>query len=201
MIKSVLELFSGSGDISKRFSSFGWDSISIDYNPKCPSDLHMDVYSLPLEFFRMFDFIWASPDCTTYSLAARNIHRVSGGVPVSEYAKQCDCNNEVLVKSLLASGKPFIIENPRAHLRHMDFMVGLYRLTVYYSAYGAPYSKPTDLFSNFDLSKYFNQDIVHTHVHLDWIKGYGDFLGRCHMPSLLIDDIVKCAEDVCGASC
>lgn len=143
-----LELFSGNADVTKRFKKGGYDAISVDYNVLKAADLHADAYALSVGFLNTFDFIWASPDCTTYSFAAHGKHRKKGGVPISEYAKQCDENNALLVSKLMESGKPFIIENPRAFLRQMPFMQRLNRYTVYYSRYGAPYSKPTDIFTN-----------------------------------------------------
>lgn len=195
-MKNVVELFSGNGDITKALVENGLFCYSVDWNEEYFADTHKDVYKLDDNFYNRFDFIWASPDCTTYSLASHGLHRIKGGIAVSDYAKQCDENNRHLVERLKRIGKPFIIENPRGHLRNMDFMKGLYRITVYYSTYGMPYAKPTDLFSNIDISKYFNQKRTKASVDLDYVTSYKDFLSRCKMPTLLIEDIVKCIKGV-----
>ena len=72
-----------------------------------------------LENFGRPDVIWASPDCTTFSIAAISHHRrkntVTGNLdPVSEYAKFCDAVDQhvlTLIKEL--SPKLWFIENPR----------------------------------------------------------------------------------------
>lgn len=83
------------------------------------------------------DVIWASPDCTTYSIAAISHHRIKEGdenlAPKSENARISD---EVLKHTLwlIEKLKPkyWFIENPRGGLRKMNFMQGLPRYTVTY---------------------------------------------------------------------
>lgn len=99
------------------------------------------------------DVIWASPDCTTYSIAAISKHREkesSGNLkPKSEYAKQCDETNKHVI-DLIKELNPmyWFIENPRGGLRKMDFMRGLPRYTVTYCQYGDTRQKPTDIWTN-----------------------------------------------------
>ena len=190
----VLELFSGNGDITKRLND-NYENIScysVDYNPNYKAEYCEDVYKLKKYFLKTFDFIWLSPDCTTYSYASHGLHRRKGGVPVSDYAKECDENNRALIKKLIELDIPFIMENPRAHMRNMDFTKGLYRTTVYFSTYGAPYAKPTDLFSNRDLKGFFNEKVTNTGKHLDYVcSNAKDFLGRCRIPQELLKDICE----------
>lgn len=162
-MKSVVELFSGNGDITKALNEANIKCISVDYDESKDANIHADVYKLDKTFFKQFDFIWLSPDCTTYSFASHGIHRIKGGIAVSDYAKLCDTNNMQLFKLLKELDIPFICENPRCHFRNMPFVKGLYRTTVYYSTYGMSYTKPTDLFSNRkELLKLFN-----TKKHVD----------------------------------
>ena len=164
-IYKCLELFSGNGDITNKLNKY--DNIichSVDYNENYEATYHKNVYELSEEFLKTYDFIWLSPDCTTYSFAAHGIHRRKGNIPVSDYAKYCTKNNRALIEMLKKNDVPFIIENPRAFMRQEDFVKDLKRITIYYSAYGTPYSKPTDLFSNRDISSYFNQTIINTGV-------------------------------------
>ena len=55
-----------------------------------------------LKNFGRPDVIWASPDCTTYSIAAISHHRRKEDdgnlAPVSEYAKFCDNVNQHVLK-------------------------------------------------------------------------------------------------------
>ena len=195
MNTTCIELFSGNADITKALNDYGFDCVSVDYDINKNPMICADVYSLPDDFLKNFAFIWLSPDCITYSLASHGIHRKRGGVAVSEYAKECDNNNTALFEQLKRLSIPFIAENPRGHFRHMPFVNGLYRKTVYFSTYGADYTKPTDLFSNrADLLEVFNPEYIKGSKHLDYCVSYSDFLGRCKMPPKLIDDICKAVE-------
>lgn len=195
MIKAV-ELFSGNGDITKTLKENNILCVSVDYDIKKEADFHYNVYEIDETFLKQFNFIWLSPDCTTYSYAARDTHRIKGHIPVSQYAKECDINNTKLFEKLIKLDIPFICENPRCHFRHMPFVKGLYRITVYYSTYGMPYTKPTDLFTNRkELLQVFNTKYIKGSKHLDYVKGYNDFLGRCKMPNKLLLDIVKTIKE------
>jgi hypothetical protein len=65
----ALDLFSGTGAATAAFSIHGWEVIRIDNDPKLRPDLIADVRKLPI--MCKPDFIWASPPCQGYSLAAR----------------------------------------------------------------------------------------------------------------------------------
>ena len=137
---------------------------SVEWNKDFENiDLYEDINNVTaemiLEKFGRPDVIWASPDCTTYSIAAISHHRKkeeSGNLaPVSEYAKFCDKTNQhviELIKEL--NPKYYFIENPRGGLRKMDFMKGLPRYTVTYCQYelDKPVTerrmKPTDIWTN-----------------------------------------------------
>ena len=95
----VLELFAGTRSIGKSFESNGHDVFSVEWDKSFENiDLYEDVLKVSaediLESFGHPDVIWASPDCSTYSIASISHHRKkeeSGNLaPVSEYAKFCD---------------------------------------------------------------------------------------------------------------
>lgn len=99
------------------------------------------------------DVIWASPPCTSYSIAAISHHRTRDAngnlAPKSEFAKLSD----VLIKHTITlidelQPKYWFIENPRGGLRKMDFMQNLSRYTVTYCQYGDTRMKPTDIWTN-----------------------------------------------------
>lgn len=97
--------------------------------------------------------IWASPDCTTYSIAAISTHRKNRTEPKSEYAKECDTTNKHWISLIdewikINPNLVFFIENPRGMLRHMPFMQKFKRHTVWYCQYGDDRAKPTDIWTN-----------------------------------------------------
>ena len=154
----VLELFSGSKAISKAFKRHGHETFTVDWNPEYEPDLVADISQLSIsDIIREFDvpdIIWASPDCTTYSIAGIGYHRLKNPItgeldPVSEYAKQSDeTNKHVLELINYLSPEIWFIENPRGGLRKMSFMQGLPRYTVTYCQYGDFRMKPTDIWTN-----------------------------------------------------
>lgn len=119
----VLELFAGTRSISKAFEARGHQTFSVEWDRDFQDiDLYADVLTVTpdmiLERFGKPDVIWASPDCTTYSIAAISHHRrrePSGNLaPVSDYAKFCDRVNLHVHNLIMAlSPKVWFIENPR----------------------------------------------------------------------------------------
>ena len=154
---NVLELFAGTRSIGKAFEKRGHKVFSVEWDKDFENiDLYEDINNITaediLEKFGTVDVIWASPDCTTYSIAGIRHHRkyINGVLtPVSDYAKFCDKTNQHVLK-LIEELKPkyFFIENPRGAMRKMDFMKGLPRYTVTYCQYGDTRMKPTDIWTN-----------------------------------------------------
>lgn len=149
----VLELFAGSRSFGKVAESLGHTVFSVDWKNYSNINLVKDIeYLVPSEIPFIPDIIWASPDCTTYTIAAISHHR-EGVKPKSEYAKKSDAvNNHVisLIKyySDINPTLVYYIENPRGMLRKMPFMKGMPRVTVWYCRYGDKRAKPTDIWSN-----------------------------------------------------
>lgn len=155
----VLELFAGTRSIGKAFEKRGHEVYSIDWDRRFKDiDLYADIAELTsqdvLERFGRPDIIWASPDCTTYSVAGLHYHRRKNKQtkeldPISEYARKCD-NINIHVIQLIKELAPkyWFIENPRGGLRTMGFMQSLPRYTVTYCQYGDSRMKPTDIWTN-----------------------------------------------------
>lgn len=154
----VLELFAGTRSIGKAFEAHGHEVFSVEWDKNFQDiDLYEDIGKLTaqdiLEKFGQPDVIWASPDCTTYSVAAISKHRrrePNGNLrAITEYAEFCDAVNAHVV-SLIKELNPkyYFIENPVGGLRKMDFMSGLPRHTVTYCQYGERRQKPTDIWTN-----------------------------------------------------
>jgi hypothetical protein len=149
----VLELFAGSRSIGKVAESLGMEVFSVDWEQYEGINLSKDIGELTLNDVPFVpDFIWASPDCTTYTIAAISHHR-NGTEPKSEYAKKCDIVNQhfiSLIKKWLKinPNMVFFIENPRGMLRKMPWMQEFTRHTIWYCVYGDERAKPTDIWTN-----------------------------------------------------
>lgn len=119
----VLELFAGTRSIGKAFEARGHEVYSVEWDKRFDGiDLYEDILNVQandiLTRFGRPDVIWASPDCSSYSIAAISHHRrreENGNLaPVSDYAKFCDrVNMHVLCLILALSPKYWFIENPR----------------------------------------------------------------------------------------
>ena len=161
----VLELFAGTRSIGKAFEERGHEVYSIEWDKDFENiNWYEDINNVTAEeIIKRFgkpDIIWASPDCTSYSVAAIHYHRrlnkSTGSLdPVSDYAKFCDKTNKHVL-DLIRELKPkyYFIENPRGGLRKMDFMKYIPRYTVTYCQYltDVPLEerrmKPTDIWTN-----------------------------------------------------
>lgn len=210
----LLELFAGTRSISKAFERKGHEAYSVEWNKDFENiTLYEDINNLTADMVIKLcggvpDVIWASPDCSTYSLAAIWHHRTRNsetGVlePKSEYAKFCDktnCHVIELIKEL--KPKYWFIENPRAGLRKMDFMKDLPRYSVSYCQYGDTRMKPTDIWTNHPNPNFKPMCKVGAPCHERAPRGSrGGTLGlknsamRGKIPDGLCDYIVTICED------
>ena len=145
----VLELFAGSRSIGKVADELGYEVFSVDINNFDGIDLVKDIEFLTKKDIPFIpDVIWASPPCTTYSIAAIGHHR-NMGKPKTDFAAKSDrlvLNTLRLIKEYDCK---YFIENPRGYLRKMDFMLGIPKTTVWYCTYGDTRAKPTDIWCNY----------------------------------------------------
>jgi hypothetical protein len=148
----ILELFSGTESFSKVARERGHKTFTVDFdnqfNPNlCIDILKFDPSMLPKEFKKP-NIIWASPPCTTFSVASI-CHYWEKGKPKNEKTLK---GIEIVKKTIkiIEQLKPdfFIIENPRGMLRKQDFIKHLKRDTISYCQYGFNIMKPTDLWNN-----------------------------------------------------
>ena len=151
---NLLELFAGLRSIGIEAERQGFNVFSVDWTKYDKIDLSIDIGELKKEDIPFIpDVVWASPDCTTYSIAACSTHRTNTKEPKSEYAIKCDTVNQhwiKLIKDWLEINPKliFFIENPRGMLRHMEWMKEFKRHTVWYCKYGDDRAKPTDIWTN-----------------------------------------------------
>lgn len=119
----VLELFAGTRSIGKAFEKKGHEVFSVEWDRSFEKiNLYADIGTLTtadiVSRFGYPDVIWASPDCTTYSVAAISHHRrrnENGNLePITEYARFCDDVNAHVVDLIKELNPKFwFIENPR----------------------------------------------------------------------------------------
>ena len=153
MKKNLLELFAGSRSVGKEAEKLGFNVFSVDWKNYDNINLSIDIENLTIKDVPFIpDIIWASPDCTTYSIAAISKHR-NGIIPKSDYAKKCDKVNEHFISLInewkkLNNNLVFFIENPRGMMRKMPFVSSFKRHTIWYCQYGDVRAKPTDIFTN-----------------------------------------------------
>lgn len=145
----LLELFAGSRSVGKVAERLGYDVFSVDIEPFEGVHLVKDIEMLErIDIPFVPDVIWASPPCTTYSLAAISHHRHSI-IPISDAARKAD---KVLAKTVEIFGwfpsAKFYMENPVGMMRKMPEVKGLDRRTVNYCVYGDSRMKPTDIWTN-----------------------------------------------------
>lgn len=214
----VLELFAGTRSIGKAFEKRGHEVFSVEWNRDFENiDLYADILTVTAEDiiqkFGRPDVIWASPDCTTFSIAAISHHRrknpETGNLdPVSDYAKICD-EVDKHVLELIRELKPkyYFIENPRGGMRKMEWMQGLPRYTVTYCQYETdkPVSerrmKPTDIWTNHPFPQFRpmckNGDPCHEAAPRGSKTGTQGLKGskeRSAIPAALCDHIAEICE-------
>jgi hypothetical protein len=148
---TILELFCGTKSISKEFKD--WNTITVDYDSQFEPDICGDVSNLKAEDFKDIDFIWASPDCSKFSVSSIGKYWNTDHTPKTP---ESEAALELLTHTinLILEINPtigFIIENPVGKMRKMPIMEQFRRYTVHYCQYGDVRQKPTDLWSNLDL--------------------------------------------------
>lgn len=157
-----VELFCGSGVLSREFGRDGWVVHSFDNNPAVRPGVVADVLDVNFRVPRC-DVLWASPPCTAFSVASIGRHWGGGFrayLPKSERAvlglRLLDRTVELIALKIKENpGLVWFVENPRGVMRKVIDkvflkygVVGVVRHTVTYCQYGDSRMKPTDLWSN-----------------------------------------------------
>ena len=159
---NILELFAGSRSIGKEAEKQGHEVFSVDWKKFDNIDLVIDILKLKLSDVPFIpNMVWASPDCTTYSIAAISHHR-DGVLPKTDYALKCDEVNihvHNLIKEWLKINPnlKYYIENPRGMMNKMNFVKNCQVATVWFCKYGDKRAKPTHIFTN-NLRTLFNPE-------------------------------------------
>jgi hypothetical protein len=150
----IFDFFAGTRSSTQAFEDAGHTVISFELDSQFSVTETVDILTLTasdlIARYGKPDFIWASPPCTTFSVASIGRHWASGGsnpVPKTEAAKF----GQLLVQhtlNLIQDLNPsygWLVENPRGMLRKLPVVAPYYRRTVTYCQYGDSRMKPTDL--------------------------------------------------------
>lgn len=155
----TVELFSGSKSFSNVRKEFNDSIFTVDFIEKFNNDLTIDIlkindHDLPSDI----DIIWASPPCTTFSVASIGTHWKGGKNSYEPKTNRCKIGLEILEKTIkiISEKKPkyWYIENPRGVMRKViDKIFKKYNLnpirnTIWYCQYGDTRGKPTDIWTN-----------------------------------------------------
>ena len=162
MKKTMLELFSGSGKISRSFQRAGYKTTTVDVRKRkgvCEPDIRADIGQITIHDLpsNEFDVVWVGLPCDIWSYAAKGHHWTTENLPKT---KKCLDHIDLLhhTLSLLEqiNTRYLFLENPRGHLRNYEYFQqwmkrrGIITYTVTLSSYGFPTTKPTNIFTNLD---------------------------------------------------
>tara|TARA_R110002012_G_C11449745_1_gene591602 strand:- start:43 stop:717 length:675 start_codon:yes stop_codon:yes gene_type:complete len=214
----ILELFSGSRSIGKVAEKYGMEVFSVDNTPYPNTNYVGDILDFNYFATEIPNFLWASPPCTSFSVASISKHWIKGEkfMPKTE---QAQLGIKILEKTIeiikyyleLNPNLLWFIENPRGKMRKYgweNLPFDFKRETVMYCQYGDNRMKPTDLWTNTDFigkkcSNYkYDSDgnIINRHCHHDSaqrgsVTGTQGLKGnheRSKIPTLLCEEVIKC---------
>jgi len=193
----VLDLGYGTGSATLAWKAHGHEVIGVDWESPSAHILGdwKDSHTWKkIKQLGPYDFVWFSPDCSIFSLLnANNPFDRTGEIydpdrryrvprrytPNTERAKEEVRGIINVIRRIkeMSPSKGWIMENPRAIMRRMDFVKGLNRVTVCYCQYADTFGrrKPTDLFG--EIPRAFipltckTGDSCHVNVSKGEIKG------------------------------
>lgn len=164
----ILELFAGSCSFSNIAKEMGHKTFTTDIRQFGNIDLIKNIEILSPEDIPFIpDIIWASPPCTTFSIASIGTHWNKNRTPKTEQAKKA---LQIIRKTLSIikyyqeqnPNLKYFIENPVGMLRKFNIMSTEpsvfnekiieipIRHTLTYCQYGDKRMKPTDIWTNED---------------------------------------------------
>ncbi len=152
----VLELFAGSCSFSNVAATYGFETYTTDhkqYDTKINQIVDIFNFNINKVPFKP-DIIWASPPCTTFSIASCSKHWTAPDASGNREPKTKEAETGLLMLEqtlwIIFNLQPkyYFIENPRGLMRKMPQVQYLPRYTVAYCKYGDKRMKPTDIWTN-----------------------------------------------------
>jgi hypothetical protein len=148
----TLELFCGTKSFSKVAKARGHETFTVDHDKRFNPDWCGSVLDIrPEQLFE--DIVWMSPPCTTFSLASGNKHWTKDRKPKTQEAiigklllEKC----KDIAEYYMLHDKIFFIENPNG--RAVWFLPKLWLKRVWYCQYGDTRAKPTNIWTNLDIT-------------------------------------------------
>ena len=196
----LVELFRGTGSVGRVATRMGWKVLSVDLDARFGATHSVDVREFPYKTIPVPDYVWASPPCTTYSLAAtwvrhRDPHTAKA---LSQQAHEADdiLRHTLKMIAYWQRRNPRLrvcIENPRGYMRKMPELQHLTRTTTSYNQYGWPIVKPTDFWTNFPLLLHpvhnARSSVGGVGTDPGWRQRLRDALGTTHAQATLLGQI------------
>jgi len=151
---NTIEFCFGTKSFSKTAEKLGHETFTVDIDPVFEPDCVCAVEDFKLDIGRDYEIAWASPPCTTFSVASIGKHWGGGKnayIPRTPEAMKAMKTIESILNLVNQPNiKWWFIENPRGMLRKMPYptLVSAYRHTVTYCQYGDTRMKPTDVWTN-----------------------------------------------------
>lgn len=200
MVYKVLELFKGSGSITKYCNQYPnlYNVVSIDIEHKYEATITKNILEWDYTEYDpySFDIIWASPPCTEYSILLNCLKNRLNRVRNLNLADAI----VIRVLDILEYFKPKIwfIENPQTGLlKTREFMQDIPYYDVSYCKYGYKYRKHTRIWTNLlgFKNKVCKKDCgnIRENRHIQDVSQTSNLLQKYSIPSLLIDELFKCA--------
>ena len=215
----VLELFAGSRSFSKVAEEFGYETYTTDIEPFEKINQVCSIFDFNidkmLDEFGAPDIIWASPPCTTFSVASIGHHWKGGNRAYIPKTKEAEIGIKIIEETnwliKMLNPKYFYIENPRGLLRKLPVITkeNYIRHTIWYCQYHNPEkdkvkrAKPTDIWTNDykwkpkPVCKNGNPDCDHERAprgSRTGTQGLKDNYERSKVPYELCKDIIKNIE-------
>lgn len=142
----MIELFSGTGRMAEAFKAQQFETFTVDIEYE--ADLKADIKDVHAKMLPQEPFvIWASPPCTTFSVASVG-HHWKGHVASDKALEGLRILSDTLKLIMQLRPAYWFIENPRGMMRKMPLMASLPMKTVTYCQYGDDRMKPTDIWTN-----------------------------------------------------
>lgn len=157
---NILDLFCGTKSVSFPFKERGFETITLDIDPKFNPDICGDILDYDGKYFLdrygKIDVVWSSPICYGFSRMSISTHWIKeNGIyrPITDRAIE-GIRLSIHALKIIRDIKPkyWFLENPVGMLRKMPYMKDLPRHTITYCQYGDNRQKPTDIWGVFPLN-------------------------------------------------